>query len=231
MTGAKVISVRRRAKYLLVEMDNGSILIIHLGMTGNLGIFSPEAPLAKHCHVQFLLDDGMELRYTDVRRFGSMSMVSAQEVSRLEQTHFSTSGPEPFSTEFNAKYLYDLSRNRSIPVKTLLMTNQVVVGVGNIYANESLFAAGIRPARKVNTISQNNWARIVESVQRVLQHAIECGGSTISDYVNADQASGYFQINFKVYGREDQPCKRCEGAIIKTMISGRASYYCPDCQR
>ncbi|WP_136795752.1 bifunctional DNA-formamidopyrimidine glycosylase/DNA-(apurinic or apyrimidinic site) lyase [Desulfosediminicola ganghwensis] len=230
MIGARVSSVTRRAKFLMVEMDNGTILIIHLGMTGNLGIFSPETPPAKHCHVQFLLDNGMELRYTDVRRFGSMNLVTAREVPMLEETFFRTSGPEPFSDAFNAKYLYDLSRSRSIPVKTFLMTNQVVVGVGNIYANESLFEAGIRPNRITSTIPRKKWTVIVEKIQTVLQHAIECGGSTISDYVNADQSSGYFQINFQVYGRANQPCRRCEGTITKSVIGGRASYYCPDCQ-
>jgi formamidopyrimidine-DNA glycosylase len=227
----EIVDIRRRAKYLLIRFDNNCLLIIHLGMTGNLGIFSPETATAKHCHLRFLLSDGLELRYTDVRRFGSMHVLRANEVETMEQTFFSTTGPEPFSPLFTADYLFSSARNRSIPVKTFIMTNQVVVGVGNIYANESLFKAGIDPAKKANTLSIANWQKLILCVKEVLAHAIECGGSTISDYVNASQESGYFQINFKVYGREGEDCSKCGRIIRKSQIGGRASYYCSWCQK
>lgn len=231
LVGTRIVNVRRRAKYLLVTMDNDWMLVIHLGMTGNLGMFSPATAPASHCHVRFLLSDGQELRYTDTRRFGSMHILAPAEVAGLEETFFRTTGPEPFSEGFNAEYLYSHARNRSIPVKSFVMTNRIVAGVGNIYANESLFKAGISPRRKVNRISRKSWQRLITCIREVLAHAIECGGSTISDYVNASQESGYFQINFQVYGREGEPCTRCGGVIRKLPIGGRASYYCPKCQR
>ncbi len=226
-----ITSVWRRAKYLIVEIDTGSLLIIHLGMTGNLGIFSPDKPLAKHCHVRFLLSDGMELRYTDVRRFGSMHVLDNTEVAELEKTFFKTTGPEPFSEEFTAEYLYQAAKNRSIPVKTFIMTNQIVAGVGNIYANESLFKAGIAPQCPAKTITKKGWQQLITCIHEVLTHAIECGGSTISDYVNANQESGYFQIHLEVYGREGEKCSKCGYKIKKLQIGNRASYACPTCQK
>lgn len=231
LLGREILQVRRRAKYLVVEFDNGCLLIIHLGMTGNLGIFSPDITAAKHCHLRFLLSDGKELRYTDVRRFGSMNIIAADEAASLDKTFFNTTGPEPFSDTFTAEYLYQAARNRSIPVKTFIMTNQVVAGVGNIYANESLFKAGIDPRRKACSISKKSWRKLISSIREVLAQAIECGGSTISDYVNADQEGGYFQVNFQVYAREGERCGTCRSIIRKTQIAGRASYFCSTCQK
>ena len=231
IVGRKILDVTRRAKYILVRFDNGNILAIHLGMTGNLGIFSPDTDPTKHCHLGFTLSDGMELRYTDIRRFGTVSVLKKNEIPTLEETFFRTTGPEPFSEEFNAENLFKLTRKRSIPVKTFIMTNQVVAGIGNIYANESLFMAKISPKRRVGSITRKQWKALVTCVREVLEHAIECGGSTISDYVNADQESGYFQINFKVYGRVGEPCSVCSSIIRKEQIAGRASYYCPNCQK
>lgn len=231
LVGNRIDTVTRRAKYILVAMETGNLLVIHLGMTGNLGIFSPELEPSRHCHYRFLLSDGMELRYTDVRRFGSLQVLHADETSAVETTVFSTTGIEPFDSGFTAEYLLATARNRAIPVKSFIMTNQVVAGVGNIYANESLFAAGIDPRRSVSTLTRKSWEKLIASIREVLLRAIECGGSTISDYVNADQESGYFQINFQVYGREGEECRRCGAAILKRQLGGRASYHCPDCQR
>jgi len=230
LTGKTIIGVHRRAKYLLIQLEDGSLLAIHLGMTGNLGIFSPDREIAKHCHLQFFFSDNTELRYTDVRRFGSVQVINADEASAIESTLFRATGPEPFSDGFNAEYLIAKAHKRSIPVKTFIMTNQIVAGIGNIYANESLFKAGIDPRRCVSTIDLNTWKILIERIRKVLNHAIECGGSTISDYVNADQERGYFQINFQVYGREGEKCSRCKGDITKTNIGGRASYHCLSCQ-
>ena len=229
--GGTIIDVQRRAKYILMEFDSGDLLAIHLGMTGNLGLFTPDSPPSKHCHLGFSLSDGMELRYTDIRRFGSIAFIARDERHALEETFFRTTGPEPFADKFSASYLRQKAAGRSIPVKTFIMTNQIVAGVGNIYANESLFMAGISPKKSVHRISRAAWQRLVTAIREVLDHAIACGGSTISDYVNADQESGYFQINFKVYGKAGEPCSVCGTPIGKEQIGGRASFFCPLCQK
>jgi formamidopyrimidine-DNA glycosylase len=231
LIGNKITDVRRRAKYLLIEMVSGHILIIHLGMTGKLGIYSPSLPPARHCHVRFLLSDGLELRYIDSRRFGSMHVVQPEQAAKMESTFFATTGPEPFSRTCSAQYLQRCAEGRAVPVKTFIMTGRIMAGVGNIYANESLFQAGIAPGRAAANIALKEWRRLIVCIRKVLSHAIECGGSTISDYVNADQQSGYFQINFQVYGRGAKPCRTCGTAVEKVQIGGRASYYCPQCQK
>jgi formamidopyrimidine-DNA glycosylase len=231
MIGRTIVSVARRAKFLQIGLDSGAMLIIHLGMTGNLGIYARTAARAKHDHVLWSLDTGTELRYRDSRRFGSIRFLYRHEVAGREETFFGTTGPEPFGDDFSAGYLHQLAKDKSLAVKLFIMTNQVVAGVGNIYANESLFAAGIRPARQARTLGNKEWARLVCEIRAVLNHAIECGGSTIIDFVNAGQERGYFQVNFKVYGREGQPCPHCSTPIKKIKLGGRASYFCPTCQK
>lgn len=226
-----ISTVERRAKFLQISLQTGDMLIIHLGMTGNLGIFSPSARRAKHDHVLWSLDNDTELRYNDIRRFGFIRLLSRHEVADREETIFKTTGPEPFSDEFSAEYLQRLAKGKTLAVKLFIMTNQIVAGIGNIYANESLFAAGIQPTRKAQTLTRKEWDRLVTETRRVLSHAIECGGSTISDFLNASQERGYFQINFKVYGREGETCTLCSTKIEKQKIGGRASYYCPNCQK
>ena len=225
------MSVTRRAKFLQVGLDSGTMLIIHLGMTGNLGFFTPATEPAKHDHIRLILDNGLELRYNDTRRFGSIRILSPAEVPGVEETVYKTIGPEPFGEDFSADYLFRLAKGREVAVKSFIMTNQVVAGVGNIYANESLFRAGIRPDRKVRSLSQKEWAKLIVAIREVLTHAIECGGSTISDFVNAGQEKGYFQINFKVYGKGGMACTACGAVIAKKNIGGRASYCCPQCQK
>jgi len=231
LVGREIVEVKRRAKYLQIIADNGTILIIHLGMTGNLSFFGPDTPPARHDHVHLLLDNDLELRYNDTRRFGFLHILTGHEVENIETTFFSTTGPEPFSTAFSPEYLVNLARGRVMPVKSFLMTNQVVAGVGNIYANESLFQAAISPQRPISTISRTSWQHLITCIRQILSQAIECGGSTISDFVNVSKESGYFQMNFQVYGRKGQPCKRCTAEISKSQIGGRASYYCPKCQK
>lgn len=226
-----ITMVERRAKFLQISLQSGAMLVIHLGMTGNLGIFSPSAKRAKHDHVLWTLDNATELRYNDSRRFGSIRLLTPGEVANREVTIFKTTGPEPFSDQFSAEYLHRLAKDKSLAVKLFIMTNQNVAGIGNIYANESLFSAGIRPNRKAQTLTRKEWDRLVIEIRRVLSHAIECGGSTISDFLNASQERGYFQINFKVYGREGKTCTCCSATIEKLKLGGRASYFCPHCQK
>ncbi|MDK9705937.1 MAG: bifunctional DNA-formamidopyrimidine glycosylase/DNA-(apurinic or apyrimidinic site) lyase [Desulforhopalus sp.] len=232
MVGRQIKEVSRRAKYLQITLDSGAMLIIHLGMTGNLGFFAPNSDPAKHDHLRWTLDNGTELRYNDSRRFGSIQILAARDTADLEATVFKTAGPEPFSDEFSAEYLLRLAKGRDLPVKVFIMTTQVVAGVGNIYANESLFRAGILPTRKISSIRKKDWQRLITAIREILQHAIHCGGSTISNFINARQEKGYFQVNFQVYGKEGETCPACRQAKLeKVRLAGRASYFCPCCQR
>ncbi|MFT5697283.1 MAG: formamidopyrimidine-DNA glycosylase [Desulforhopalus sp.] len=226
-----ITAVDRRAKYLLLHMGNGATMIIHLGMTGNLGIFPIDSPLAKHDHVQWNLNDGNQLRYNDIRRFGSIHILSAAETVDREETFFKTSGPEPLENHFTADYLHTLAKNKAVTVKQFIMDSKVVVGIGNIYANESLFRAGIRPEKPVKDISKQQWQTLIDTIKKVLTHAIACGGSTISDFLNASQERGYFQMNFTVYGKEGQPCPQCGSPLLKSKIAARATFYCKKCQK
>lgn len=231
LTGARIIDVRRRAKYLLIDFDNGELLILHLGMTGILGLFSRKAEIAPHDHVCWNLDNGYDLRFNDVRRFGSVRLIGPEQIATLEQTVFKDTGPEPFSENFNGSYLYRKAHKKQQPIKNFIMDGRVVAGVGNIYANESLFNAAIRPTRKAGAVSEKRYGQLVNKIREVLATAIECGGSTISDFIDTSGARGYFQIHFKVYARKDQPCPTCGTLIRHRKLGGRASFFCPSCQR
>lgn len=225
-----IISISRRAKYLYISFDNRVSLIVHLGMTGNLGFFTHNTPKNKHDHFWCTLDNNQELRYNDVRRFGSVRFIASSDLKTIEQTYLANLGPEPLDSTFDGNFLKEKSKNKTLAIKNFIMDNRVVVGVGNIYANESLFLAKIAPDKPVNKISKNDWQRLALVIKDVLHHAIECGGSTINDFVNANQQSGYFQMNFKVYGKENSPCVNCTTKIKQVKIGGRASFYCPKCQ-
>jgi formamidopyrimidine-DNA glycosylase len=200
-------------------------------MTGKLGVCPPELPEAKHDHLFFVLDDGKELRYHDTRRFGSMHVIPGKDREAEEPLFFQTAGPEPFDANVTAAYLKKKARNSSQPIKTFIMNSRIIAGIGNIYANESLFAAGIHPRRPAGKLTLKQWQLLLDEIRAVLKEAIACGGSTISDFVNAGGERGYFQMNFKVYGRANQPCRLCEQALQKTVITGRASYFCAHCQK
>ncbi len=225
-----IIAVRRRAKYILVELQSGKLLVFHLGMTGNLGIFAEDTPRRKHDHLEWRLSSGQLLRFHDPRRFGSVAIVDGNNSKEME-AFFKTSGMEPLSSEFTADYLQQAASRRSLAIKPFLMTSQIVVGIGNIYANESLFDAQIRPDKSVAKLQKKEWQRLVPSIQKILRHAIDCGGSTISDFRSASQRSGYFQISFQVYGRAGQPCKVCATKLRKITLGGRSTFFCPACQR
>ena len=198
--------VERRAKYLLFSLDNGAVMVIHLGMTGRLGLFAADVPTARHDHLRLLLDSGMELRFNDARRFGSVQLF---ETGEQLANFLAPLGPEPFSRDFSAKYLQQKAVGKSKPVKNFLMDNRVVVGVGNIYASEILFAAKIAPQTAVSRIRPAGWQKIAVETRRILSWAIEQGGTTIINFVQFSGSSGYFQNELLVYGREDQPCPRC----------------------
>ena len=236
LIGRTIRTVSRRAKYLLIETADErpghfSTVIIHLGMTGNLGLFPSSSPVKLHDHVCWQLDNGLELRLNDTRRFGGVWLLPPEQAGVRETGFFGNTGPEPFSPLCTPAYFMTLAKKRHQPVKNFLMDHRVVAGIGNIYANEILFAAGIHPLCQVRTLEEDDWQRLIPLSRRILTRAIACGGSTISDFINASGESGYFQMNFTVYGRQALPCRQCGSLIEKIQISGRASYFCPDCQR
>ncbi len=231
LIGGKISKVCRRAKFLLVHIDNDAVLVIHLGMTGRLGLFPEGSALAPHDHLRWRLDGGLELRLHDARRFGSVRLLTAGEAMDIETTLFKSIGPEPFSDACSPAYLFAQAEKRKQPIKTFLMDMKIVAGIGNIYANECLFNTGINPARPAGGLSLHDWQRLLPELRAILQHAIDCGGSTISDYLNAGGKPGYFQIHFKVYGKKGEPCQECGTPIGMVRLGGRASYFCPACQK
>ncbi len=224
--GLRFRRVARRAKYLLLETEAGT-LIIHLGMSGSLRIVGPSHPAGKHDHIDIVFADETVLRYNDPRKFGAV-LWSADPVA--EHPLLNRLGPEPLSAGFDGEYLYRLSRSRRCAVKSFVMDGQVVVGVGNIYANESLFAAGILPSRQAGRISLPRYRALAEAIQYVLQKSIDQGGTTLRDFVNEQGKPGYFQQSLNVYGRDGLSCRRCSSPIRQLKIAQRASYFCKICQ-
>ncbi|TCZ84261.1 bifunctional DNA-formamidopyrimidine glycosylase/DNA-(apurinic or apyrimidinic site) lyase [Lysobacter sp. N42] len=226
LRGERVDAVRRRAKYLLLDTAAGSALL-HLGMSGSLRVLPGGTPLRAHDHVDLALDDGRVLRFNDPRRFGCLLWQAPGTTHAL----LAGLGPEPLSDAFDGDYLYRASRGRRAPVKTFLMDQAVVVGVGNIYAAEALFMAGISPLREAGRISRDRYARLADAVKAVLAHAIERGGTTLRDFISPDGAPGYFEQELSVYGRGGQPCRACGRRLRHESIGQRASVWCPACQR
>ncbi|MEZ5440547.1 MAG: bifunctional DNA-formamidopyrimidine glycosylase/DNA-(apurinic or apyrimidinic site) lyase [Lysobacterales bacterium] len=228
LAGRTVVNVERRAKYLLLRLDGGDTLIIHLGMSGSLRLESAKQPRRGHDHLELsLVESDLRLRYHDPRRFGSWLWQPVGEVHPLLRQL----GPEPLSAEFQAESLWRGSRGRRAAVKLYLMDQATVVGVGNIYASESLFRAGIDPRRAAGRVSLARYEALVEAVRTVLGRAIEEGGTTLRDYLNPEGTPGYFAQSLDVYERGGAPCHRCGTAIRRVVLGQRASYYCPSCQR
>ena len=225
----RVKSVDRRAKYLLVKMNSGAIMVLHLGMTGCLAFFANGTPRVAHDHLRFELDSGLELRFNDVRRFGSVQVLSPEDVAGTQI--FAGLGLEPLGPDLSSDYLLERARSKVRPIKNFLMDANVVVGIGNIYANEILFAVGIKPSRGVGTLGKPAWERVIRACRQVLERAIACGGTTISDYVRSSGEAGYFQCELRVYGREGEACQRCSSLISRQVLAGRATFFCPKCQK
>ncbi len=226
LVGQRIHTLRRRAKYLIFECNRGSLLL-HLGMSGSLHLLSQNDAPAKHEHLDIFLDNGYLLRYRDPRRFGCLLWTAdPPEAHHL----LATLGPEPLTDKFTAEYLQARAANRQGPVKPFLMDNRVVVGVGNIYANESLFLAGIHPARSIREINLHRYRLLVEATRATLSKAIAEGGTTLRDFADAEGRPGYFQQSLQVYGRAGQACLHCGHSIQIRVIGQRASYYCSHCQ-
>ncbi len=226
LPGQRVDAVERRAKYLLLHTHAGSALV-HLGMSGSLRVLGADTPPRTHDHYDLVLDSGLALRFNDPRRFGCLLWQKPGEVHELLRAL----GPEPLSQDFDGDWLWTHSRGRSAAVKTFLMDQSIVVGVGNIYASEALFAAGIHPKRAAGSVSRARYAKLAEEVRRILLHAITRGGTTLRDFLAPDGAPGYFEQELFVYGRAGEPCKVCGTPIRSAVIGQRATYWCPRCQR
>ncbi len=222
--------VDRRAKYILIRMANRSVVLVHLGMTGRLGLFPATRARARHDHLWLRLDSGFELRFNDSRRFGSIQVWPGAQALQLEQAFHQAQGLEPLEREFTANALDTLAHNRKKPVKNFLMDNRLISGIGNIYANEILYQAHIHPLSPAGNLTKGQWDQVVHATRLVLHKAIQAGGTTIADFVSAAGKPGYFQLQLQVYGREGTPCPRCGQAIVKIRQAGRASWFCPGCQ-
>ncbi len=227
LPGQTVLSTRRRGKYILIETTAGHI-IIHLGMSGSVRILPIGMAPAKHDHVDIEFGHGQMLRYTDPRRFGCI-LWSGDAID--EHPLLASLGPEPLADEFDTDYLFRRSRGRRVPVKSFIMDSHVVVGVGNIYANEALFMAGIRPLAEAGSVSRARMARLVACIRQVIAHAITVGGTTLRDFVGSDGKPGYFKQSLLVYGRGGEACKQCGGTLQEVRLSGRSTVFCKRCQR
>ncbi len=230
--GLTVLATKRRAKYLLIEVGKRQTLvgtlIIHLGMSGSLRILQkPYATPAKHEHFDILFNNKHMLRFTDPRRFGACLWMAADESLAI----LDNLGPEPLNDAFEADYLFQKSRKRSAAIKTFIMDQKVVVGVGNIYASECLFLSGINPKKAAGKISKAKYILLVRAIKEVLAKAISEGGTTLKDFTNSEGKPGYFAQQLRVYGRKDQPCIQCQSPVKQITQGQRSSYFCPKCQK
>ncbi len=240
LDGARISAVRRMGKHIVFDLERNGVartpsaaktrlpqttakaqFIVHLGMTGSLQVSEPQAELPNHTHAIARLASGRELRFVDPRRFGRLSVARRGD--------FDTTGIEPL--EIGLDRFIALFRGRKTPIKSALLNQKLLRGVGNIYADESLFRAGIRPRRRASTITREQFAKLLAAIQEVLREAIALGGSSISDYVDANGDEGFFQLQHRVYGREGEPCLLCKAPIKRVVIAGRSSHYCPKCQK
>ncbi|HFC92083.1 MAG TPA: bifunctional DNA-formamidopyrimidine glycosylase/DNA-(apurinic or apyrimidinic site) lyase [Leucothrix mucor] len=226
LEGRKISSVTRRAKYLLLQSAKGCV-ILHLGMSGSLRIIDASLKAEKHDHIDIILATGKALRLHDPRRFGAVLWTTNDP---LQHTLLSKLGPEPLSDAFHAPLLYKVSQKRRVSIKQFIMNAQIVVGVGNIYASESLFMAGISPKTMAGRMSLRRYEKLVEAIKIILVRAIEQGGTTLRDFVQAEGKPGYFQQQLHVYGRAGEECPVCHSLIKKITQGQRSSFYCSKCQ-
>ena len=227
LIGEVVNHIERIAKYILIHTNKGCVLL-HLGMSGSLRALSTNQPPTKHDHIDLVFSNDRVIRLNDPRRFGCCLLL--QEPIKQHKL-LASLGPEPLSDDFNGDHLFDLSRGRSLSVKNFIMDGKIVVGVGNIYASESLFMAGIRPTAAVKRISRARYQKLASAIKTVLAKAINAGGTTLNDFTQADGKPGYFAQELQVYGRKNEPCNQC-GEIIKSQVIGqRNTFYCSTCQK
>lgn len=226
LEGQHILDVVRRGKYLLLHTEVGTV-IIHLGMSGSLRVIDCDTPHEKHDHVDIVLDNRQCLRLRDPRRFGAVLFTADDP---LHHELLRELGPEPLSTQLTGNYLFQKSRKRTASIKAFIMDSHVVVGVGNIYASEALFAAGIHPRRAAGKVTREQYALLAQAIKDVLRAAIKAGGTTLRDFTHSDGKPGYFRQSLQVYAREGEPCPHCGKPISQAVIAQRASYYCTHCQ-
>lgn len=225
LSGQVIRSLRRRAKYLLFDTDNGTAML-HLGMSGSVRIIDRDEPAAKHDHIDIQLAGGKAMRFRDPRRFGSF--LWAENID--EHALIRNLGPEPLGEGFDGGYLWAQARGRRVAIKQLIMNAAIVVGVGNIYASESLFVAGIHPKRRSDRISKARMHKLSYAIKNVLERAIKAGGTTLKDFHGSDGEPGYFQQSLDVYGREGEACHHCAAPITAIVLGQRSTFYCKACQ-
>ncbi|MEE2655042.1 MAG: bifunctional DNA-formamidopyrimidine glycosylase/DNA-(apurinic or apyrimidinic site) lyase [Pseudomonadota bacterium] len=229
--GKNIVTIGRRAKYLLMRLENDVVVLIHLGMSGRMVIelgTDPHIPNRKHEHIVFVLENDNIIRFSDPRRFGLMELSHAKNLSSHQL--LKDIGPEPLSIEFNGLTLANRLQGRKTPIKSVLLDQRVVAGLGNIYVCEGLFMAGLSPMRSANTITLKQASILVKKTKELLLDAIESGGSTLKDHVSATGEMGYFQHKFKVYGRAGHPCPICEEPVRRIVQAGRSTFFCSECQ-
>jgi formamidopyrimidine-DNA glycosylase len=239
LLGYSVLKLERRAKYILVNFDDGHVMIVHLGMTGTFSVYPPqrhgEIDLDRHDHVMFTTDKNVKIIYRDPRRFGVIDVIDANEISSYPA--LKKLGPEPLHDDFTADVLMENLKTRKTPIKVAIMDQSVVVGVGNIYASEALFLSGIHPATPANEVTGKKLSLLVEKIKFILRAAIQSGGSTLRDYRRVGGESGYFQFNFSVYDRAGEPCPECDcslkktGGIQRIVQAGRSTFFCAKRQK
>jgi formamidopyrimidine-DNA glycosylase len=227
LSGQTFASITRRGKYLLLGTQTGT-LIMHLGMSGSLRVLPCQTPAEKHDHLDIVLDNGQCLRLRDPRRFGAV-LWTRDDPARHKLLQ--SLGPEPLSDEFDGEYMWQRSRGRKLAIKAFIMDSKIVTGVGNIYANEALYLAGIHPQRAAGRIARTRYLQLAEAIKQVLQAAIRQGGTTLRDFTASDGKPGYFRQQLHVYEREQEPCHQCGQALRHVVIAQRSSYYCRYCQR
>lgn len=225
LEGQQIRSIRRRAKYLVIETDSGCA-IVHLGMSGSLRVLDAEIEPSKHDHVDLKLTNGKVLRYNDPRRFGAW--LYSEDGNHQVLGHM---GPEPLTEEFNPQYMLEKAANKRVTVKQFIMDNKVVVGVGNIYASESLFSSRIHPQRAAGSLTLDDWTLLVKEIKQVLETSIKQGGTTLKDFSQADGKPGYFAQELRVYGKAGEPCPSCGEEIEELKIGQRNTFFCPHCQK
>ena len=225
--GAAIEAAERRAKYLLFRLDGDRTLLVHLGMSGNLRVLPSDTPRRKHDHFDLELDSGATLRFNDPRRFGSLHLIDGDP---QEHPLLRTLGPEPLEPAFDAEHLWRRTRRRRVAIKQLIMNAQVVVGVGNIYASETLFRARIRPGRAAGSLKRGEVAALVAAIKEILAMAVNVGGTTLRDYVGADGTPGYFRQKLFVYERAGEPCRVCQVPVRQRVQGQRSTYWCSRCQ-
>jgi formamidopyrimidine-DNA glycosylase len=222
----RVLGIERRGKYLLFDLGAPRCLLVHLGMSGSLELKAVDAPSEPHDHIRIGFADGRVLVFNDPRRFGLLRVANLDALDEL-----ATVGPDPLTDAWSAEHLRSLLRHRARPIKNVLMDQVLIAGIGNIYANEILFLAAVRPTRRARTLRRRELDALAAAIGRVLADAVRLGGSSISDFRDGDGRPGYFQLQFNVYDRAGQPCHACRSPIRRTVLSGRSSFYCPRCQR